>query len=254
MKFFFLLFSLFATGFFLGCSGSDRFTKKETEVKKEKILVPNEESFSNKVRLLIEEGINKKEILIGSKCFLFDEDKKIEIINAGETLEFSSSNQILSLNYNNNFYSSEVFRLLPIDSTEFIICNEIILRGELKIIGKSDSIMIINSLDLESYIKGIIPREMPLGKGKENYEALKAFAICARTYSLQQLNSKKYFDLYIDVRDQVYGGVDSEKPISNQVTDETKNLILTYEGNPAKVFYHSTCGGKTEDVKNIFGI
>ncbi|MDO8550208.1 MAG: SpoIID/LytB domain-containing protein, partial [Ignavibacteria bacterium] len=174
--------------------------------------------------------------------------------NTGDILNFSSYNNNLSLRVGSNHYEAEYFQLIPVDSIQFLICNEMKLRGKLKIINNSNSVMMINSLDLESYLKGVIPKEMPLGKGKENYEALKAFAICARTYTLMKLNSKKYFDLYIDVRDQVYGGVDAEKPISNLAVDETKNLILTYDGKPAKVFYHSTCGGKTEDVKNIFDI
>jgi len=117
-----------------------------------------------------------------------------------------------------------------------------------------NSISVINHVDIESYIKGVIPKEMPLGKGEENFEALKAFAICARTYTLMKMKREKNFDLYIDTRDQVYGGVDVEKLISNKAVDETKDLILTYNNKPAIVFYHSTCGGKTEDVKNIFGI
>ncbi|OGU77037.1 MAG: hypothetical protein A2V93_12250 [Ignavibacteria bacterium RBG_16_34_14] len=246
MKFFLLLFSLIAFAFFSGCSGSERFTKKENEIK---VI-----SVSNEVRLLIDEAANEIEILIGSRCFLLTEEEKKELINSGQILSFAALNNNLTLKINEKNYEAEYFQLIPFDSTQFLIYNEMKLRGKLKIINNSNSVMMVNSLDLESYLKGVIPKEMPLGKNKENYEALKAFAICARTYSLQQLNSKKYFDLYIDVRDQVYGGVDVEKPISNSAVDETKSLILTYDGRPAKVFYHSTCAGKTEDVKNIFGI
>jgi len=246
MNFFSLFFSLTVLSFLLGCSGSERFTKKE----KESEVI----SLTNEVRLLVDEAVNEKEIFVNSKCFVFIEEEKKDLINPGEILKFAISNNNLSLRKGDNFYEAEYFQLIPVDSIQFLICNEMKLRGKLKIINNSNSVMMINTLDLESYLKGVIPKEMPLGKGNENYEALKAFAICARTYSLQQLNSKKNFDLYIDVRDQVYGGVDVESEISNSGVDETKNLILTYDGKPAKVFYHSTCGGKTEDVKNIFGI
>ena len=246
MKIFFLSLSLIAFAFFFGCSGSERFTNKEKETE---VI-----SESNEVRLLVDETTNEKEILIASRCFLFAGDEKKDLINTGDILNFSSYNNNLSLRVGSNHYEAEYFQLIPVDSIQFLICNEMKLRGKLKIINNSNSVMMVNSLDLESYLKGFIPKEMPLGKGKENYEALKAFAICARTYTLMKINSKKYFDLYIDVRDQVYGGVDAEKPISNLAVDETKNLILTYDGKPAKVFYHSTCGGKTEDVKNIFDI
>ncbi len=234
--------------FFLGCSGSKRFTNNESE----------NITLSNNVRLLIDETINEKEILIGSKCFLFIGENKFKLINPGDALKFTINGNNLSLKSGNNFNESEYFQLAPVDSTQFLVCNGMKLRGKLKIVNNLNSVSLVNTLDLDSYLKGVIPREMPLGKEKENYEALKAFAICARTYSLIKINSgsvlqtKKYFDLYIDVRDQVYGGVDTEKPISNLAVDETQNLILTYDGKPAKVYYHSTCAGKTEDAKNIF--
>jgi stage II sporulation protein D len=94
---------------------------------------------------------------------------------------------------------------------------------------------------------------MPVGKGNDNYEALKAFAIAARTYAINKVfNSKTYYDLLPDIRDQVYGGADAEHPLSNRAVDETEGLILTYDDEPATVFYHSTCGGFTESAANVF--
>jgi stage II sporulation protein D len=102
-------------------------------------------------------------------------------------------------------------------------------------------------------VKGVLAREMPTGKGTENLEALKALAVCVRTYAIQKMkDGKVYFDIYADTRDQVYGGVDDESPITNEATDETQNLILKYDGNPAIIFYHSTCGGCTESAENVF--
>ena len=60
------------------------------------------------------------------------------------------------------------------------------------------------------------------------------------------------FDIYPDTRDQVYGGVDGETEYTNKIVDETKGQLLVYENQPATIFYHSTCGGHTEDVANVF--
>jgi stage II sporulation protein D len=229
---------------YLGCSGSERYTTKNKE--------PETVSLKNEVRLLIDEGLNQKQIEIGSDCFLFINGEKEAAINSGEVLYISIINGNLSLSFNSNYYEAEKFELIPLSSSGYLVCNGLKLRGKLKIINNINSVALINTVDLESYLKGVIPREMPLGNGEENYEALKAFAICARTYSLMQLKPENYFDLYIDVKDQVYGGVNVEQPISNRAVDETKNLILTSDAKPAIVFYHSTCGGKTENVKNIF--
>ena len=46
--------------------------------------------------------------------------------------------------------------------------------------------------------------------------------------------------------------MDSEHPLSNKAVDETRNLILEYDGEPAIIYYHSTCGGKTESAENVF--
>jgi stage II sporulation protein D len=99
----------------------------------------------------------------------------------------------------------------------------------------------------------VLAKEMPLGKDGENLEALKALSVCVRTYAIQKMKAGKiYFDLYADTRDQVYGGVDAESPISNRAADETKNIILKYSDLPALIYYHSTCGGQTESSQNVF--
>ncbi|MCZ7612644.1 MAG: SpoIID/LytB domain-containing protein [Ignavibacteriaceae bacterium] len=114
-------------------------------------------------------------------------------------------------------------------------------------------INVINIINLEDYVKGVLAKEMPIGKNEENLEALKALAICVRTYALQKVkNGNVYFDLYADTRDQVYGGADAENPVSNKAVEQTNNMILKFEDNPALVYYHSTCGGYTENSQNVF--
>jgi stage II sporulation protein D len=106
---------------------------------------------------------------------------------------------------------------------------------------------------MEDYVKGVLAKEMPVGKNEENLEALKALAVCVRTYAQKKLKDGKiYFDIYDDTRDQVYGGMDAESPLSNRAAGETKNLILKYDGTQATLFYHSTCGGYTESSQNVF--
>ncbi len=246
MKNFYSLLFLFPILICLGCSGSERYTNDEEE---SEITI-----LENQVRLLIEESISEKEILIESESILIDtEGFKIQI-NPGDKLFFSITNGHINLKFKENYYQSEYFLLVSHDSNKPLIYNELKLRGKLRFFSNFNSVSVINILDIDSYLKGVIPKEMPLGKGEENYEALKAFAICARTYTLMKMKNGKNFDLHIDTRDQVYGGLDVEKPISNKAVEETKDLILTYNKKPAIVFYHSTCGGRTEDVKNIFGI
>lgn len=58
--------------------------------------------------------------------------------------------------------------------------------------------------------------------------------------------------MYDDIKDQVYGGMSSENEITNSLVDFTKGQLLFFNENIATVFYHSTCGGYTENVENVF--
>lgn len=110
---------------------------------------------------------------------------------------------------------------------------------------------LINVLDVENYIKGIVPYEMspswPL-------EALKAQAVCARNYAYQNLNkhSSQGFDLCSGVHCQAYGGTALMCALTNRAVEETAGQVLCYDGELAELYYHSSSGGMTENVENIW--
>ncbi len=175
------------------------------------------------------------------------------MINSGSTINCFDNDGKIQLDINEQRFDGQKFFLVSAESEEIIKLNGKRYRGKIKISSSGNSIDIINILNLEDYVKGVLSKEMPLGKNGENFEALKALAICVRTYAIQKIkDGKLYFDIYPDTRDQVYGGVDGESPNSNKAVDETNSLILKYEENPATVFYHSTCGGYTESSSNVF--
>jgi stage II sporulation protein D len=112
---------------------------------------------------------------------------------------------------------------------------------------------IINEVELEDYIRGVVPREL----GPEAYpqlEALKAQAVAARTYALRNFGefSQEGFDICATPRCQVYGGMDAEHPRSNRAVEETRGQVLLWRGAPIDALYSSTCGGHTEDVGTVF--
>jgi SpoIID/LytB domain protein len=84
-------------------------------------------------------------------------------------------------------------------------------------------------------------------------EALKAQAVAARTYALKNLVKGKPFDLYSDVRSQVYGGIEAEEEASSRAVRETAGRIVTYAGQIASTFYFSSSGGKTASAADVFG-
>lgn len=109
----------------------------------------------------------------------------------------------------------------------------------------------VNEVQLEAYLAGVVPSEMP----SLELEALKAQAVAARTYAVRNLNRRDAlgFDLFATVADQVYGGVDREAPMATQAIRETRGQILVHRGMPIEAYYHSTCGGHTANVEDIWG-
>lgn len=112
-------------------------------------------------------------------------------------------------------------------------------------------ITVVNFVELEDYVKGVVPYESgstwPL-------EALKAQALCARTYAAKNLgnHASKGFDLCNSTDCQVYFGTDGATSVSNQAVDETAGLYVVYNGQLCDTLYHSSDGGATEDSENVF--
>jgi stage II sporulation protein D len=76
--------------------------------------------------------------------------------------------------------------------------------------------------------------------------------VAARTYAYKHLNDVRAFDMYSTVQDQVYGGVDAEKPQSDTAIMTTADVVVLYAGQPITTPYHSTCGGSTAAVSEVW--
>ena len=115
----------------------------------------------------------------------------------------------------------------------------------------SAKLTVINILPVEDYVKGVIPYEMspswPL-------EALKAQALCARTF--YAANSGMYsnygFDITADDYSQVYKGTSGANSNTDSAVDVTAGRYITYNGKFCTTFFFSSDGGGTEDSENVF--
>lgn len=228
---------------FVGCSSSKRFTSDNK-------LEFNE---SNTIRVLLNNTSSELEISVNDVIFISDDTKSLAKVSSGNKLKFSIASEKLILKIDDKEFSSDKFFLIPPEETEIIKVDGKKFRGRIIISIVASEIKIVNQIGLEDYVKGVMTREMPIGQGTENYNALKAFSICTRTYAYNKINENKlFFDIYPDTRDQVYGGVEGETVYTNKIVDETSGQILFYDNQPATMFYHSTCGGQTENVENVF--
>jgi len=113
------------------------------------------------------------------------------------------------------------------------------------------NINVINVVQIDDYVKGVLPYEMspswPL-------EALKAQAVCARTYALMQTKHyKSYkFDVCNTTDCQVYYGANKADVVTDQAAMETAGIVLTYGGELAEAYYYSSNGGASESSENVW--
>jgi len=137
-------------------------------------------------------------------------------------------------------------RLLSLDGKPY--------RGELwASVDSFANLILVNQVPLEEYIKGVLPPE--IGKrGPQEMEVLKAQAVAARTYTLSHLGQYpgKPWDMEADVKDQIYSGTGVEDPLASKAIDETAGEVAIYKGSFINAYYHSTCGGKTDFISEIW--
>ncbi len=126
-----------------------------------------------------------------------------------------------------------------------------VYRGQLELICAGEGkFYVVNSLNVEDYLKGVVPNEMPVHFG---LEALKAQAVAARNYVLSpRVKANPNYDVVDSVASQVYYGANTEKDLSNQAVDETMGIVATYNWDLILALYSSTAGGYTESYENAF--
>ncbi len=148
--------------------------------------------------------------------------------------------------------SGSGFRLKPLDGKQLKL-DGVPYHDRLEVfINPLSRSVVVNEVSLESYLRGVVPNELFTDRSRS--EAMKTLTIAARTYAYSSLgqNAVRGFDVYSDSRSQVYRGVRSEKPFSDQMIEETRGIIATYQEKPIVAFYSSTCGGRTEDYREVF--
>ncbi len=119
-----------------------------------------------------------------------------------------------------------------------------------KVEAKNNLFSIINVLDLTSYLRGVVPNEMPSYFG---LEALKAQTVTARNYVLRPRDKNFYnFDVCDSVACQVYFGANTEDELADGAILETNNIVALYNGELILALYSSTAGGYTESYENAF--
>ena len=134
--------------------------------------------------------------------------------------------------------------------------NGLTVPGKVIVKRQNGRLLTINELELEDYLKGVVPAEM---NASWHPEALKVQAIAARTYAVYQLrqngsNGKKDFDVLASTKDQVYRGRAGADGPGGRAVEQTRDLVLAYNDQPVFAAYHSTAAGPTEDAMHVWSL
>ena len=136
-------------------------------------------------------------------------------------------------------------------SKQPLLVGNVSYRGKLNVSSDGKLVQVIDTLGLESYLKGVVPAEVPSAWPPE---VLKAQAVAARSYALANLTTGRTFDLYGDTRSQVFGGVKAENAATSAAVDATKGQVVLYKGKVANTLFFSTSGGRTASSLESTGL
>ena len=149
----------------------------------------------------------------------------------------------LTLSYAEGESSSTIVAAAPVNRS---------YRGSLEFRSAAPGLTLINILNIEEYLYGVVPSEVPYFWPAE---ALKAQAVAARSYTLAYLgaNAEKGFDLYGSVRSAAYRGIGVEREETTAAVDATRGIYLKAGGRPLRAYYSANHGGYSEDSLSVWG-
>jgi stage II sporulation protein D len=125
------------------------------------------------------------------------------------------------------------------------------VSGLVHLVRRGKGFLVINRVDLEEYVKGVVPAEV---SSTWHPEMLKAQAVAARTYALyqQMLSATREYDVAATVQDQVYRGKQGIDAGVLRAVEDTRGLVVTYQDAPIYAAFSSTAAGLTEDAMNVW--
>lgn len=211
------------------------------------ILVIAPAQAATELRVAIKDGVNK--LVIGSSTSAIVKDAagrqvgQIGAMNAYNAQTFSGG---MSL----GTWRSNQLWIEP-TGDGYIWIGDRWYRGKTRLIKNGNGITAINYVDIEEYLYSVVGAEMV---PSWHQEALKTQAVAARTYALYKSKESKspLFDLDTTTATQVYKGLETETYSTHQAVNDTTGKIMTHNGQVILAVFHSSSGGHTENVEDIW--
>jgi stage II sporulation protein D len=166
---------------------------------------------------------------------------------------FEKKHQLVDDEGDHTTLDGESVLIIPVNADTLTITDKPYRSAARVFINARGTYNVINELNMEDYLRGVVPAEMG-PKTYDEIEALKAQAIAARTYAVRNLGQFKRegYDICAGPACQAYNGFSGEDPLTDRAVRETAGLVATYNGQPIDALYTATCGGETSDVGTMF--
>ncbi len=153
-----------------------------------------------------------------------------------------------------NLKSAQEMKIIPLGPLPIQVGNHA-YQGSIKIIPEQgNSFLVINKINLESYIMGVVSKEVP---GDWPLAALEAQAIAARTYAIYEKDQNRQQQLPYDLKNtslyQMYSGENHVNIKIHDAVIKTQGEIMEYQGFPIMAVFHANCGGHTDSAFNVWG-
>jgi stage II sporulation protein D len=166
---------------------------------------------------------------------------------------FDKKHQIADDEGERTTLDGESVLIMPVSADTLAIGDKVYRTAARVFINARGTYNVINELNMEDYLRGVVPAEMG-PRIYDELEALKAQAIAARTYAVRNLGQFKRegYDICAGPACQAYDGISREEALTDRAVRETAGLVATYNGQPIDALYTATCGGETSDVGTMF--
>lgn len=233
-------------------SKKPKATKKPVQV-----LDPVRAADSQKVRVLIMSGSFESyyhssiKLTCGSS-FTINDGKSTKSYAAGKKVSFNMYGKGAKANRKKQFSITSTngarIKLLSVKRQD----RQPLYRGTIEVKWTKQGFLVINELPVEHYLYAVVPSEMSTNN---NMEALKAQAVCARSYAYNQINAKRYKEYNADLDDstacQVYNNIPEDRR-SRMAVDSTYSKVITNDGKIIVAYYFSTSWGCTADGQDVW--
>ncbi len=174
-----------------------------------------------------------------------DTNKLIFVMEKMKGYEFKPYKKVIAIKVDGEWKKINASKIvIKPEPNGFVSVKRKWYRGHFKVINDGMGLTVMNDIELEKYLQGVVPSEMP---SSWQHEAHKAQAIAARSYAIANMGkrSKYGYDLKDTPEDQAYGGASAETRQTNDAVTETAGIVIVCQGKIVPAYYSASAGGQT---------